>query len=75
LKPAVKHFSWNTSFGFWTNKNKIIHLYGTTPDYDPSTGKEIGRSEKDDIINNWYIGKSISAIYDYPIQGVWQNCR
>jgi len=67
------NFSWNTTFGFWANKNKIIHLYGATPDYDPVTGKEIGRSEKDDIINNWYIGKSISVVYDYPIQGVWQT--
>jgi len=69
----LKNFSWNTSIGFWLNRNKIIHLYGPTPDYDPLTGKEIGRTEKDDAINNWYIGKSISVIYDYPIQGVWQT--
>jgi len=68
-----RNFSWNTSFAIWANKNKIIHLYGATPDYDPLTGKEIGRSEKDDAINNWYIGKSISVIYDYPVQGVWQT--
>ena len=69
----LKNFSWNTTIGFWTNKNKIIHLYGATPDYDPVTGKEIGRTEKDDANNNWYIGKSISVVYDYPIQGVWQT--
>jgi len=68
-----KNFSWNTSFGFWTNKNKIVHLYGATPDYDPLTGKQTGSSEKDDITNNWYIGHSISAVYDYPVQGVWQT--
>ena len=67
----LSNFSWNTTIGFWLNRNKIIHLYGATPDYD-ATGKEIGRSEKDDAINNWYIGKSISVIYDFPIQGVWQ---
>ena len=69
----LSNFSWNTSIGFWLNRNKIIHLYGATPDYDPITGKETGRTEKDDAINNWYIGKSISVIYDYPIQGVWQT--
>jgi len=69
----LNNFSWNTTLGFWLNRNKIIHLYGPTPDYDPVTGKEIGRSEKDDAINNWYIGKSISVIYDYPMQGVWQT--
>ena len=73
LNLQRRNFSWNTTLGFWTNKNKIIHLYGATPDYDPITGKETGRSEKDDINNGWFIGKSISAIYDYPVQGVWQT--
>jgi len=69
----TKNFSWNTSFGFWLNRNKIIHLYGATPDFDPVTGKEIGRSEKNDVNNGWFIGKSISAVFDYPVQGVWQT--
>jgi hypothetical protein len=50
-----------------------VHLYGATPDYDPLTGKQTGSSEKDDITNNWYIGHSITAVYDYPVQGVWQT--
>jgi hypothetical protein len=73
LNMQRNNFSWNTVFGFWLNRNEIKHLYGATPDYDPVTGKEIGRSEKNDIANNWYIGKSISVVYDYPIQGVWQT--
>ncbi len=68
-----KNFSWNTTFGFWTNTNKIIHLYGATPDYDPITGKQTGSSEKNDFNNGWFIGRSISDIYDYPVQGVWQT--
>ena len=67
------NFTWNTTFSIWTNKNKIVHLYGATPDIDPATGKVTGSSEKDDINNNWYIGHSISDIYDYPVQGVWQT--
>jgi TonB-dependent starch-binding outer membrane protein SusC len=67
------NFTWSTTFGIWTNQNKIIHLYGPTPDYDPVTGKQIGSSEKDDINNGWFIGHGISEIYDYPIQGVWQT--
>ena len=67
-----RNFVWNTTVGFWVNRNKIIHLYGATPDYDPATGKQTGSSEKDDLVNNWYIGHSISAVYDYPVQGVWQ---
>ncbi len=72
INMQKKNFSWNTSFGIWTNQNKIIHLYGATPDYD-ATGKQIGSSEKDDINNGWFIGKSITAIFDYPVQGVWQT--
>ncbi len=68
-----ENFTWNTTFGFWTNKNKIIHLYGPTPDFDPVTGKQIGTSEKDDINNGWFIGHGISEIFDYPVQGVWQT--
>ncbi|MEN9686720.1 MAG: hypothetical protein RLZZ28_2506 [Bacteroidota bacterium] len=67
------NFTWNTTFSIWSNKNKIVHLYGLTPDIDPATGKTTGYSEKDDINNNWYIGHSITAIYDYPVQGVWQT--
>ncbi|MEO7766045.1 MAG: TonB-dependent receptor, partial [Ferruginibacter sp.] len=67
------NFTWNTTVGFWVNKNKIVHLYGATPDYDPVSGKQTGSSEKNDIVNNWYIGHSISAVYDYPVQGVWQT--
>jgi TonB-linked SusC/RagA family outer membrane protein len=66
------NFSWNTTFSIWTNTNKIVHLYGATPDLDPATGKITGYSEKDDPTNSWYIGHSITAIYDYPVQGVWQ---
>lgn len=67
-----KNFSWNSTFAIWANRNKIVHLYGATPDYD-ATGKQIGVSEKDDINNGWFIGKSISAVFDYPIDGVWQT--
>ena len=65
-----KNFEWRSTLSFWFNKNKIVHLYGPTPDFD-ATGKQIGSSEKDDLGNNWYIGHNISAIYDYQIDGVW----
>jgi TonB-dependent starch-binding outer membrane protein SusC len=73
LNMQKKNFTWNTTFGFWTNTNKIVHLYGATPDYDPVTGKQTGSSEKDDINNGWFIGHSINDVYDYPVQGVWQT--
>jgi TonB-linked SusC/RagA family outer membrane protein len=66
-----KNFTWKSSLGWWKNKNTINHLYGPTPDYDAS-GKVIGTSEKNDLTNNWFIGKSISAVFNYGIEGVWQ---
>ncbi|MDB5211690.1 MAG: SusC/RagA family TonB-linked outer membrane protein, partial [Sediminibacterium sp.] len=65
------NLEWRTSLSFWVNRNKIIHLYGATPDYD-ATGKQIGSSEKNDLTNNWYIGQDISVQYNYKVIGVWQ---
>ena len=66
-----RHVEWRSTLSFWINRNKIVHLYGPTPDYDAS-GKQIGTSEKDDITNGWFIGKPIQAVYDYNVVGVWQ---
>ena len=66
-----KNLTWKSSLGWWKNRNTINHLYGATPDYD-ATGKQIGSSEKNDLTNNWYIGHSISSVYNYAIDGVWQ---
>lgn len=69
-----KNFEWRSTLAFWWNRNKIIHLYGPTPDFDAS-GKQIGSSEKDDIGNGWFIGKNINSVYDYTISGVWQTAN
>lgn len=66
-----KNIEWRSTLSFWINKNKILHLYGRTPDYD-ATGKQIGTSEKDDINNGWFIGQPISTVFDYNVVGVWQ---
>ncbi len=65
------NFEWRSTLAFWVNNNKIVHLYGATPDYD-ATGKQIGVSEKDDIANGWFLNKPITAVFDYNILGVWQ---
>jgi TonB-linked SusC/RagA family outer membrane protein len=53
-----KDFKWETSVNFSTNKNKILDLYG---------------DGKDDVGNRWFIGKPISIIYDYKLEGIWQT--
>lgn len=50
--------SWETNFVFSLNRDKINRLYG-------------GKNDKD-IGNSWFVGESISAIYDYEMAGgVW----
>jgi TonB-linked SusC/RagA family outer membrane protein len=66
------NFSWRTNANFSSNRNKIMHLYGPTPDYDAS-GKEIGQSEKNDVANRWFIGHDIDEIWDLKVLGVWQQ--
>jgi TonB-linked SusC/RagA family outer membrane protein len=66
------NFVWNASFSGWTNRNKIVRLYGPVPVMD-ATGKITGYVEKDDIANGWFIGKQIADIFDYQVTGVWQT--
>jgi len=65
------NFSWNSSFVFSLNRNKIKKLFG---DYGTYTleGKEI-TGEVPDFDNNWFPGKSINAVWDYDLTGIWQT--
>lgn len=61
---VTKDFEWSTTFNISSNSNKIISLTGLDNDGD---GKE------DDLIaSNLFIGKAISSIYTYKIDGIWQ---
>ncbi len=55
---VTKDFTWGTSLVWSWNKNEIKDLYG---------------DEKDDIGNRWFIGEPISVIYDYEMEGIWQE--
>ncbi|SFD98273.1 TonB-linked outer membrane protein, SusC/RagA family [Chitinophaga sp. CF118] len=60
----TKNVNWSATFNFSTNKNQIISLTGVDANKD---GKE------DDLISSGlFIGKSISAIYDYKLDGINQ---
>jgi TonB-linked SusC/RagA family outer membrane protein len=51
-------FRWESNFVFSLNRDKISKLYG-------------GKNDND-IGNSWFVGESISAIYDYQMAGgVW----
>lgn len=67
-----ENFKWNGSITFSTNKNKILHLYGTMKNVLDADGKVIGKIEDDDTNNGWFIGRPIDQIWDYRVMGVWQ---
>lgn len=60
-----KDFSWSTNLAVSMNRNKIVHLYGYDANND---GKE-----DDDLLNNWFIGQSITSYYDYVFDGIYQE--
>jgi TonB-linked SusC/RagA family outer membrane protein len=51
-------FKWTTDFAFTKNDEQIISLYN---------------GAKDDIGNKWFIGKPLTAMYDYTKVGIWQT--
>ena len=67
------NFKWNGNVTFSTNKNKIVHLYGTMVNVVDAQGKITGQKEDDDINNGWFIGRPIDQIWDYKVMGVWQS--
>ncbi len=53
-------FNWKTDFVFSLNRDKITKLYG-------------GKNDND-IGNSWFVGRPISAIYDYQMSGgLWSE--
>lgn len=61
---SVSDFSWKATVNFSKNKNEIISLTGKDED---------GDGVEDDLIQNGlFIGKSINAIYDYEVNGIYQ---
>lgn len=67
------NFEWRTTAAFSYNKNKIKKLYGNMEAILDEEGNVIGQKESDDKSNGWFIGKSISEIWDYQVIGIWQK--
>ncbi|WP_106832019.1 SusC/RagA family TonB-linked outer membrane protein [Parabacteroides pacaensis] len=69
----IENFRWDGSFTFYTNKNKIVHLYGNMTDVTDEEGNVIGQREADDLNNKWFIGHPVDEIWNYRVLGVWQQ--
>jgi TonB-dependent starch-binding outer membrane protein SusC len=64
------NFRWKSNFVFSFNRNRIVRLFG---DYKEVTidGKTV-KQEVPDIINGWFPGHAIDAVWNYKVTGVWQ---
>lgn len=51
-------FSWETTFTYANNTNKIVELYG---------------KKEDDVPNRWFIGQPVNVIYALEFDGIWQK--
>jgi TonB-linked SusC/RagA family outer membrane protein len=69
-----KNFNWSASGTFYLNRNKLVHLYGSSTTTDAG-GNKVVVPEKDDIGNGWFIGRDIDAVWDYNVKGVWQTAE
>ena len=69
----TENFTWSTSLGLSSNRNRIKHLYYTYEDVFDDGGNLIGQKEKDVSANNWFIDQPISVIWNYKLLGIWQE--
>lgn len=58
-----ENLTWDVTFNFASNQNKIVSLLGEDSDGDGI--------EDDLIASGLFIGKSIGAIYNYQVDGIW----
>ncbi len=59
-----KKFSWRSEAAFSLNRNKVTHLLGD----------KNGDGKEDDIVSsNLFIGKSLSTVYNYQVERMWQQ--
>jgi hypothetical protein len=72
INMTGRNFEWRTTVNFWVNRNEIKHLYGPVNLLD-ANGKVIGQVENDDIVNKWFIGHDLDAVWDQRVLGVWQE--
>jgi TonB-linked SusC/RagA family outer membrane protein len=56
---AKRDFTWNTTFTFTKNQNKLLSLYGDGQTFDKG--------------NKLFVGSPIRANFDYKFDGIWQT--
>lgn len=64
-------FKWRTSAVFSLNRNKIVELFGDYEEVEIN-GQKV-RREVPDYENSWFPGQPIDVIWNYKIEGIWQE--
>lgn len=65
VKNDRSALSWESSFVFSLNRNKIVHLTGEDADKNGI--------EDNDIRNGWFIGESLHSVFGYKTNGIHQS--
>lgn len=59
-----KDFFWGVDFIYTRNRNKILKIDGRVDE----NGKPV-----DDLVNNWFIGRSANVYFTWQPDGIWQS--
>lgn len=65
------NFKWRSNVVFSLNRNKILELFGDYEEVEIN-GQKV-RREVPDYTNNWFPGQPIDVIWNYNIEGIWQE--
>lgn len=71
INISSRNFNWKTNFNLALNRNEIVSLFGETGEYTLEGERQSG--EVPDFENEWFPGRSIDAVWNYDILGIWQE--
>lgn len=71
LNMQRPNFTWRSTLNFSFNRNKIKSLFGEMGNYTLE-GKTL-TGEIPDYSNKWFIGQPLNVIWDYQVEGIWQE--
>ena len=73
MNMQKQNFSWSSTLNFSFNRNEIKHLYYVYEDVLDANGNVVGSQEQNVIANGWFVGHDINTIWNYKLDGIWQQ--
>ncbi|MFC6100362.1 SusC/RagA family TonB-linked outer membrane protein [Olivibacter domesticus] len=68
---SKERINWRSSLVFSLNRNRINRLWGDM--IEETINGETVRREVPDYANQWFPGEAIDRVWDYRMQGIWQE--